>query len=62
MHSRLEILVVLALAFHSIYPLWQSMEIGDFVFSPFLKLKMLGVVCDGVLGSNSKYEKKENLE
>ena len=32
--------------------------IGCFVFSPFLKLKMLGVACDGVLGTDSKCKKK----
>ena len=31
--------------------------VGCFVFSPFLNLKMLGVACDGVLGTDSKYEK-----
>ena len=32
--------------------------VGCFVFSPFLKLKMLGVACDRVLGTDSKIEKK----
>ena len=30
--------------------------LGCFVFSPFLKLKMLGVACDRVLGTDSKIE------
>ena len=30
--------------------------LGCFVFSPFLKLKMLGVACDKVLGTDSKIE------
>ena len=33
--------------------------LGCFVFSPFLKLKMLGVACDSVLGTDSKIEKKK---
>ena len=33
-------------------------RIGCFVFSPFLKLKMLGVACDRVLGTDSKISKK----
>ena len=32
--------------------------LGCFVFSPFLKLKMLGVACNRVLGIDSKIEKK----
>ena len=36
------------------------MPIRVFRFSPFLKLKMLGVACDGVLGNESKYEKNLN--
>ena len=35
-----------------------ALNLGCFVFSPSLKLKMLGVACDGVLGTDSKHEKK----